>query len=120
MTDLYRLAVIKAASANRVVVVEQNGKLLPIDTLLDGAVQQKLGDITDLAPLLADWSNWSATLDKAVSEKASLFAEQGSPAADAKFEAPLARSVIWDFVLARQDQVQRAQRAGDVRSTRSF
>jgi 2-keto-4-pentenoate hydratase/2-oxohepta-3-ene-1,7-dioic acid hydratase in catechol pathway len=89
MTDLYRLAVIKAAPANSV-VVEQSGKLLPIDALLGGAVQQKLGDITDLAPLLADWNSWSAALDQVVSEKASLFTERGSPAADAKFEAPIA------------------------------
>lgn len=90
MTKLYRLAVIKAETG-RQAVIEQSGKLLPIDVFVEGATGKRLESrLSDLQPLLDDWQMWSGVLDNYVGKSASLFAAKGIAADGVKFEAPLA------------------------------
>jgi len=87
---MYRLGVVKQSDSARV-VVERAGYLLPIDVLLNGAIQEKLGTAPlDLMPLLLEWAYWSEQLDQCVSRHLSHFESRGVAAADAQFLAPIA------------------------------
>lgn len=90
MTQLYRLAV-RRTNTGRQVVVERSGRLLPIETLLDGVGDKRLeGGLSDLQPLLDDWATWNARIADAASSSAALFETAGEPADGVKFDAPLA------------------------------
>lgn len=90
MTKLYRLAVIKAETG-RQAVVEQGGKLLPIDLLVEAATGRRSETrLSDLQPLLEVWDTWNGLLDNYVEQSAALFTAKGVAAEGVKFEAPLA------------------------------
>lgn len=84
MSVEYRLAAIKAAQGTQL-VVERDGRMLPLDRLLAGA-----GALADIAPLLEDWAVWAKRIDAAVAAGAEAFASGGIAAADATFAVPLA------------------------------
>jgi 2-keto-4-pentenoate hydratase/2-oxohepta-3-ene-1,7-dioic acid hydratase in catechol pathway len=83
---MYRLAVVRSGDRD-VAVVEQDGWLLPVATLLGDSTA--LGALDDLAPLLQDWARWSAALEAAVAAAGARFRDEGSPAVDARFRPPL-------------------------------
>ncbi|HMI20611.1 MAG TPA: fumarylacetoacetate hydrolase family protein [Sphingomonas sp.] len=86
MMGMYRLAVVRSGDRDTT-VVEQDGRLLPVATLLGDTAT--LGALDDLAPLLQDWARWSNALDAAVATAGERFRSEGSPAADARFRPPL-------------------------------
>lgn len=84
MTERYRLAVVRQDGGD-VAVVERDGALLPVH-LLAGEDR----GYSDLMPLLADWTRWSALLPERLSASGQLFATAGRAAADAAFRPPIA------------------------------
>lgn len=82
---MYRLAVVSTAG-ERVAVVEYQGRLLALATVLG----DKLGEsLTDLQPVLDNWSECDALIDAFVAECPEAF-DSGKDAAEAKYLAPLA------------------------------
>jgi len=87
---MYRLAVIVAGTAPQV-VVEKDGRLLPLDDLTEGEASKRLGVLpSDLLPLLDNWAEWQALLDTCVLDRAARFASAGLPAEGVKFASPIA------------------------------
>lgn len=84
MTSLYRLAVIRTADGP-LAVAERGGRMAPLHRLLADTEP-----LTDLGPLLADWSATSARLDTAVDAGGNDFAQAGIDAATADFALPFA------------------------------
>lgn len=90
MKDFYRLAVIATDGTDRV-VVERDGTLLPLTSLLIDSDLATLGDPpVDLMVLLADWPRWSALLPARVEAAAERFTRDGISAANARFRPPVA------------------------------
>lgn len=89
MSDFYRLAVADIAGA-RTAVVEREGMLLPIASILSQEEAGFLGGaLADLAPLLAEWARWSAIFPTRVAAAAERFGREGDAAASAIFRPPL-------------------------------
>jgi 2-keto-4-pentenoate hydratase/2-oxohepta-3-ene-1,7-dioic acid hydratase in catechol pathway len=87
---MYRLGVVQERGGAQV-VVERAGYLLPIDVVLSGAVQKKLGaQPQDLMPLLRDWAYWNEQLDRYVNNNQSAFASSGRVVDGTQFLAPIA------------------------------
>lgn len=86
MSNIYRLAVVRAGEGGGQVVVEHGGKLLPIDQVLPGKF---VAPPADLQPLLDDWADVDARIAQYVDTNSAAFAA-GAPAADADFLAPIA------------------------------
>ena len=86
MSNIYRLAVVRAGAGGGQVVVEHGGKLLPIETVLPGKFAQAP---SDLQPLLDDWDAVDAGIAQYVDADTGSFSA-GASAADADFLAPLA------------------------------
>lgn len=89
MSNMYRLAVIEAEGGSAV-VVEHGGRLLPVDAVLNGALEQSLGrKPADLQPILDDWTKWDELIAQYVDGNPDAFA-QGTPVENVKFLPPLA------------------------------
>jgi len=87
---MYRLAVIAAGTASQV-VVERDGKLLPLDDLTQGEASKRLGGPpSDLLPLLDNWAEWQALLDTCVLDRAARFTSAGLSTEGVKFKSPIA------------------------------
>lgn len=86
MSNMYRLAVVRASNGRGAVVVEHGGRLLPLDAVLPGRF---VPAPSDLQPLLDDWQKVDADIAAFVDDNAGAFAK-GAPADGADFLAPLA------------------------------
>lgn len=86
MSNMYRLAVVRASDGRGAVVVEQGGHLLPLDAVLPGRFAKAP---SDLQPLLDDWQKVDADIAAFVDANAGAFVK-GVAAEGADFLAPLA------------------------------
>ena len=91
MNDIYRLAVVRAEAGVRV-VVERQGRMLPLDDVAgsEGAALLAGGAPSDLMPVLVRWSDWDALLSRRVKSNAAAFESDGTSAAEARFLPPVA------------------------------
>ncbi|KRB85354.1 hypothetical protein ASE00_00670 [Sphingomonas sp. Root710] len=84
----YRLAVARHDGA-ATVLVERDGRFLPLADLLDSAVARHLGteQLSDLMPLLADWDIWNPLIAEKVADAADRFEREGMEAPE-RFAPP--------------------------------
>lgn len=89
MSSMYRLAVVRTENGIDA-VVEHDGRLLSVDTVLNGrASQANSGPLKDLQPILDNWAEYDAQIAKYVESNAEAFAD-GRLTSEAEFLAPLA------------------------------
>ena len=90
MSTPYRLAVTRDRDADRV-QVERQGRLLPLEAVVDDAARARLGGpASDLAPLLGDWAYWTARLPELILAVQVAFVDRGVATAEARFRPPIA------------------------------
>jgi 2-keto-4-pentenoate hydratase/2-oxohepta-3-ene-1,7-dioic acid hydratase in catechol pathway len=89
MSAFYRLGVV-LVQGQPVVVAEKNGRLLPIEDIVDPEALALLGaPLRDMMPLLQDWEHWNERISDVLRTGAAK-SDRSLDAADAKFLPPLA------------------------------